>query len=170
VPPGKHGDHTISVSDGTNTKTATFTLESVPPKVPQPQKPEMGVKAKTPITFAWASVTDNSSPVTYHLQVAYAPDFAASSLLLDKTALSKNEYILTEAEELKLAGQESSLFWRIKAIDAALNESDWTGAGQFSIAQPFKFTGLPLYATIGVGVVLIFLFGFWMGRRTAFYY
>jgi hypothetical protein len=170
VPPGKHGDHTITASDGTHTSKITFTVESVPPKIPQPEKPEMGVKVKSPITFTWGVVTDNSSPVTYNLQVASAPDFSASSLILDKTALDKSEYILTEAEELKLAGQESSSFWRVKAVDAALNESDWTGAGQFSIAQPFKFTGWLLYATIGVGVVLIFLFGFWMGRRTAFYY
>jgi hypothetical protein len=170
VPAGKHGDHTITASDGPHTSKITFTVESVPPKIPQPLKPEMGVKVKSPITFTWGVVTDNSSPVSYNLQVASASDFSASSIVLDKTALSKSEYILTEAEELKLAGQESSFFWRAKAVDAALNESDWTGAGQFSIAQPFKFTGWPLYAAIGVGVVLVFLFGFWMGRRTAFYY
>ena len=170
VPPGKHGEHSITASDGTHTSKITFTVESVPPRVPQPEKPEMGVKVKAPVTFAWASVTDNSSPVSYNLQVASASDFSASSIVLDKPALSKSEYILTEAEELKLAGQESSFFWRVKAVDAALNESDWTGAGQFSVAKPFKFTGWPLYLAIGVGVVLIFLFGFWMGRRTAFYY
>jgi hypothetical protein len=170
VPPGKHGDHTITASDGTNSNKATFTVESTPPKIPQPEKPQMGVKVKAPITFDWEDVTDNSSPVTYNLQVASASDFVGSSLILDKKDIAKSEYTLTEAEELKLAGQTDRLFWRIKAVDAALNESDWTGAGDFSISQPFKFTGWPLYLSIGVGVVLIFLFGFWMGRRTAFYY
>ncbi len=168
--PGKHGDHSITASDGTNTSKATFTVESTPPIIPQPLKPEMGVKVKTPITFDWEDVTDNSSPVTYNLQVALASDFTASSLLLDKTAIAKSEYTLTDTEELKLAGQTSRLFWKIKAIDAALNESDWTGTGDFSVSQPFKFTGWPLYLSIGVGAVLIFLLGFWMGRRTAFYY
>jgi hypothetical protein len=170
VPPGKHGDHTITASDGTNTNKATFTVESTPPKIPQPVKPEMGVKVKAPITYDWEDVTDNSSPVTYNLQVASASDFAPSSLILDKTAIAKSEYTLTEVEELKLAGQTSRLFWRIKAVDAALNESDWSGAGEFSVAQPFKFAGWPLYLTIGIGAVLVFLFGFWIGRRTAFYY
>jgi hypothetical protein len=170
VPPSKHGDHTITASDGTNTNKATFTVESTPPKIPQPIKPEMGVKVKAPVTFDWEDVTDNSSPVTYDLQVASASDFAGSSLILDKKDIAKSEYTLTDDEELKLAGQTDRLFWRIKAVDAALNESEWTGAGDFSISQPFKFTGWPLYLSIGVGAVLIFLFGFWMGRRTAFYY
>jgi hypothetical protein len=170
VPPGKHGDHTITANDGTSTNKATFTVESTPPKIPQPLNPQMGVKVKAPVTFDWEDVTDNSSPVTYDLQVASDSDFAGSSLILDKKDIAKSEYTLTEVEELKLAGQTDRLFWRIKAIDAAQNESEWTGAGDFSISQPFKFAGWPLYLTIGVGAVLVFLFGFWMGRRTAFYY
>jgi hypothetical protein len=170
VPPSKHGDHTITASDGTNTNKATFTVESTPPKIPQPIKPEMGVTVKAPVTFDWEDVTDNSSPVTYDLQVASAADFAGSSLILDKKDITKSDYTLTDDEELKLAGQADRLFWRIKAVDAAQNESEWTGVGDFSISQPFKFAGWPLYLAIGIGAVLVFLFGFWIGRRTAFYY
>ena len=170
VPVSKSGAHDIIASDGTNTLKLPYTVESTPPKIPQPLTPEMGVKVSAPVTFDWEDVTDESSPVTYDLQVASASDFAGSSLILDIKDIAKSEYTLTDDEELKLAGQTDRLFWRIKAIDAASNESDWTGAGDFSISQPFKFTGWPLYLSIGVGAVLIFLLGFWMGRRTAFYY
>jgi hypothetical protein len=55
-------------------------------------------------------------------------------------------------------------------VDAALNESTWTGANEFSLAKPFEFTGWPLYLTIGVGALVLFLLGLWVGRRSAFYY
>ena len=57
VPPIKAGEHTITISDGTNTGEVTFTVEAVPPPIPAPLLPEMGVKAKTPVTFDWEDVT-----------------------------------------------------------------------------------------------------------------
>ena len=170
VPASKHGDHTITVSDGTNTNQNKFTVESVPPAIAQLLLPETGAKVKAPIVFDWEEVTDNSSPVTYSLQFATDRNLTATSIVLEKTALTKSEYTLTEADELKLPGKETPYYWRVRAIDAAQNEGQWTGAREFYVTLPFKFTGWPLYAALGFGAVLVFLFGFWVGRRTAYYY
>lgn len=170
VPASKHGVHTITATDNIYSISANFTVESVAPQIPQPLSPANRQVLKSPLKFDWADVTDESSPVTYTLQIASAAGFAADAIILEKTALTASEYTLSETEGLKLTGEVKTYYWREKAIDAAMNESGWTGAGEFSVAQPFKFTGWVLYVTIGAGAVLIFLFGLWIGRRTAFYY
>jgi hypothetical protein len=170
VPASKHGVHTITATDNIYSISANFTVESVAPQIPQPLSPANRQVLKSPLKFDWADVTDVSSPITYTLQIASASGFAADAIILEKTALTASEYTLPEAEGLKLTGEVKTYYWREKAIDAAMNESGWTGAGEFSVAQPFKFTGWVLYVTIGVGAVLVFLFGLWIGRRTAFYY
>jgi hypothetical protein len=73
-------------------------------------------------------------------------------------------------EELKLATQEDPYFWRVKAVDAAFNDSDWSDTGEFFISPPFSFPKWALYLIIGVAAVFLFVIGFWIGRRTAFYY
>jgi hypothetical protein len=170
VPASKHGEHTITASDGTNTSELTFTVESVAPATPMPLLPEMGVKVKSPISFDWEDVTSESSPVTYALQVATDKDFTADSIILDKTALAESEYTLTEAEELELATMETPYYWRVRAVNAALNEGEWTGTGEFYVTAPFAFPNWALYTLLGFGAVLIFGIGYWLGRRTAFYY
>lgn len=170
TPPSKHGDHTITVSDGTHTNSVTFTVESVAPKTPPPLSPEMGSKANSPVTFDWQDVTDESSPVTYELQIATDDTFSAASIVIDKTGIESSTYMLTEAEELKLAGSEDAYYWRIRAVDAASNESPWTGAGEFYVGAGGTFPSWALYTVLGIGAVLLFGIGYWLGRRTAFYY
>jgi hypothetical protein len=171
VPSSKHGDHTITASDGTNTNEVTFTVESVPPPVPQPLLPEMGVKAKSPVSFDWEDATDKSLPVTYTLQIATDEDFSLNSIVLEKSGLTESEYILTEAEEQALQGREKPYYWRIRAIDAASNEGSWTGAGEFYVSgSSNNFPNWALYTLCGIAAVFIFALGYWLGRRTAFYY
>jgi len=122
------------------------------------------------MSFDWEDVTSESPPVTYILQIATDEDFTADSIILDKTELSESEYILTEMEELELASQETPYYWRIKAVNAALNEGEWTGVGEFYVTAPFDFPTWALYTILGIGAVLIFGIGYWLGRRTAFYY
>jgi hypothetical protein len=170
APASKAGEHTITVSDGTHTATTKFTVESKPPDTPPPLSPEMGAKVKSPTTFDWQAVTDVSLPVTYNLQIATDETFSASSIVVDKTGITTTEYILPEADQLKLNNHEEAYYWRIRAIDAASNASPWTGPGEFYVSGPFSFPGWALYTIIGVGAVLVFLLGLWVGRRTAFYY
>jgi hypothetical protein len=170
VPASAHGEHTITATDGTNTNTTTFELESDPPKIPVPLSPAMGASIKSPLKFDWEDVTDESSPVTYRFQIATSSNFAANTIVIDKSGITKSEYTLTDIEELRLTSDENKYYWREEAVDAAQNESGWTGAGEFSVSQPFKFTGWPMIVVIIVGAVVMWLFGFWIGRKTAFYY
>ncbi len=170
-PASKFGDHVITVSDGINTNTITFTVESVSPEIPAPLLPEMGVKLKSPSLFDWEDVTDDSMPVTYNLQIATDDTFAESSIALELTDIDTSEYTLTEVEELKLAGRKDAYYWRVRALDAASNPSDWTGTGEFYVsASGSDFPNWALYTLLGIGAVLLFGIGYWLGRRTAFYY
>ena len=173
VPSSKYGEHNVTISDGTTTKQFIFTMESEAPSTPQPLLPQMGVKADQPAHFDWEDVTDDSLPVTYSLQIASSDDFAANSIVLEKTELAESEYTLTEKEQLEPVSKEEPYFWRIKAVDGASNESEWTGAGEFSVgAAAFGFGGMPnwaMYLLIGVGACIIGILGFWLGRRTAYY-
>ena len=171
APPSAHGEHIITVSDGTNTNTVTYIVESVAPETPPPLLPEMGVKLKSPGTFDWEDITDDSMPVTYVLQIATDDDFAADSIVMEITDIELSTYILTVVEELKLAGSQDALYWRVQAVDAASNESEWTGAGEFYVGGAGSdFPSWALYTLLGIGAVLIFGIGYWLGRRTAFYY
>jgi len=169
VPAIQYGEHTIIATDGTNIASANFTIESTSPEVPQPLTPAMGEAISSPAFFNWDDVTDISAPVTYNLQIATSDTFDAETILIDITGIAISEYTLTEMEQLKLSA-EITYYWREKAVDAALNESIWTGAGEFTMVKPFEFIGWPLYLTIGLGGLILFLLGLWVGRRTAFYY
>ena len=170
VPSIKAGEHTITVSDGTNTSEVTFTVEAVPPPIPAPLLPEMGVKAKTPVTFDWEDVTADAKPVSYTLQIATGDDFAEDSIVLEETGLDESKYTTTEAESLALASREAAYYWRVRSVDAAENEGEWTGAGEFYVSKSFSFPTWALYTLIGIGGLVLFAGGYLMGRRTAYYY
>jgi len=170
-PASKFGDHVITVSDGINANTITYTVESVSPEIPAPLLPEMGVKLKSPALFDWEDVTDDSMPVTYNLQIATDFMFSEGSIALEITDIEISGYTLTEIEELKLAGRKDAYYWRVRALDAASNPSEWTGAGEFYVSAPGSdFPNWALYTLLGIGAVLLFGIGYWLGRRTAFYY
>ena len=169
VPAGKYGGHTITVSDGINTHELTFTVESTLPPVPAPLLPAMGVEVESPISFDWKDVADESPPVTYVLQIATGKEFTDASIVVEKKGLTESEYTITEEEESELAGQEAPYYWRIRAIDGASNEGDWTGAGIFYVSAGFALPSWALYALIGLGGLALFAVGYWLGRRTAYY-
>lgn len=171
APASAAGDHVITATDGTVTGTAIFTMESDAPPAPTSPSPESGARVKSPVSFDWEDVADNSSsPVTYNLQVATDEDFTESSIVLEKTGLAYSEYTLNEAEELDLAGQEEPYYWRIQAVDIASNASDWTDGGEVYISPPFSFPKWLTYTLLAIGAVVIFILGYWLGRRTAFMY
>jgi hypothetical protein len=170
APVSKKGDHVITVSDGTNTAKITFTMESNAPKIPPPLKPALGAKLKTPMNFDWSDVTDESLPVTYRLQISGDKTFDATSVLVDKSGIDSSSYTLTETEAQKLVLTDTPYYWRVKAIDAASNESEWTGASLFYAKGAFKFPTWGIYISIIGGALFFFLIGMWIGRRTAFYY
>ena len=168
VPISQYGTHDVTVS-GDTTEEFTFTMESQAPPIPRPLLPQMGVKAEQPVHFDWESVTDNSLPVTYSLQIATRYDFAALSIVFEKTGLTESEYTITEAEKLSSVSKEEPYYWRIKAIDGASNESEWTGAGEFYTGVAFAMPDWTMYALFGIGGLVLFIVGIWVGRRTAYY-
>lgn len=169
VPASVSGEHVITASDGTNALQLIFTMESEAPAAPVPQLPETGVKADSPLHLDWADVTDDSPPVTYALQIATGKDFPADSVVLEKAGLNTSEYTLTEDEQLAPVSKEAPYYWRVKAVDGASNESLWSTPRSFYIGAPFALRGWVLFTLIGLGVILIGLLLFWMGRRTAYY-
>ena len=170
IPPSIGGEHTIVATDDHTTKQFTFVMEVEAPPVPSLLLPEMGIKAEQPVYFDWDDVTDTSGGVTYTLQVATAEDFTEDSIVLEKKELIDTEYTVTEEEKLLPVKEEAPYYWRVRAIDDAANASDWAGAESFHIGFLWpKLGGWLLYVLMGVGGLLLLAFGFWLGRRTAYY-
>jgi len=163
VPPSKSGDHTLTISDGTATKELTFTIEAQPPPRPALLQPTAEAKVEAPVFFNWSDVIDSSPPVTYMLQVAKSADFSAMNTVLEEKEITKSEYYATAEENVKLSSEKTPYYWRIKAIDGAQNESNWTNAETFSIAT--SFPSWLLYLLIALGAVLFFALGYFSQRR-----
>lgn len=175
VPMSLAGAHTIAVSDGTSTQQVAFTMESTAPPIPQPIVPFMGDKAKSKARFEWQPVDDPSKPVTYDLQVATDANFTTK--VLDKKGLTISSYTLTDAEKLKSTEEGAPYYYRLRAVDSASNASSWTGTGTFYVSASFfdisgllnKITsmeGWVPWAILGGGILIIFFFGFWAGRKS----
>jgi len=165
VPPGGNGEHIIIAEDGASAQQVKFTVESGPPPVPKLVFPEMAGTAKAPITFYWSSVIDDSLPVTYDLQVATDSKFSSNSLIIERTGLTRNEYTVTRSEYEKLTRAKSPYYWRVRAIDGALNEGQWASHGTFSIT-----TALPnwaLYTIMAAGGVFFFIFGYLVRAKSS---
>ena len=134
VPLSNSGRHLVTVSDGTTSKQLFFTVESVPPPVPRPLLPVDTSETQSKAYLDWADVTDPSLPVTYSLQVASDRNFA--SIVVEKEGMTDSEYTLTEEEKLATAAEETYYYWRIKAEDGAINQSEWSTPWSFYIAAP----------------------------------
>jgi hypothetical protein len=166
VPGGQSGPQVITASDGVNTMTSTFTVESTPPQVPVLLSPVEAAKADSLAYFDWSDVTDPSG-VTYTLQIAADANFTV--MVLEKTGLAESQYGLTEVEKLKSTSKESPYYWRVRAIDGAENASDWTTRRSFNVGSTFfqGFQGWVRYTVIGVFVALVVLIIYLLRTRTA---
>jgi hypothetical protein len=164
VPPGPAGSHNVIASDGTSTATAVFTMESQPPLSPAPLIPEVAGTSQAAAYFDWSDVSDDSG-LSYNLQVALDADFNA--IVLDKSGIEASEYTLTEEEKLEADGKED-YYWRVKAVDGALNESQWTHPRLFYIGP--GLAALPVwlwYIVGGIGIIVVGTLGFWLRGRKA---
>ena len=138
VPKSIHGKHTVAVTDADGNKaSADFTMESQPPPTPvllsRPQGSRVGFLGNVTTTFEWSPVTDESG-VVYTFQIATSQNFTAP--LLSLTDLSAANYTLTQQQALP----HGTYYWRVKAIDGAQNEGNWTSpyslkAGLLSLWQ-----------------------------------
>jgi len=163
APAGRAGAHAIIATDGTNSIPLTFVMEAVPPSVPALSTPAADTKVKAQALFDWATVTDPSG-VTYTLQIAANKEFASGSLVLEKAGLTQSEYTLTKDEKLKSVSKKNPYYWRVKATDGALNESNWSEARPFYAGFSFS-TAVLIYIIIGIAAVVLILLAFWLGMR-----
>jgi hypothetical protein len=163
VPPGAIGGHDITASGAASTATATFIMEAQAPPTPTPLTPAIAGTTEERAYFDWSEVSDDSG-VSYSLQVALDSDFNA--LLLYKTGLEASEYTLAEGEELTATEQETPYYWRVKAVDSALNESDWTYPHLFYVG--FSLSAMPAWAFYVIGVVIVAalaMVGYWVWKN-----
>jgi hypothetical protein len=169
IPASEHGKHTIVASDGTNRKQFTFTMESTPPPIPPPLLPEEGIKAEAETFFDWEDVEDDSG-VIYNFQIATDDKFTEASIVLEEQGLTDSEYTLTEEEELESVKEDEPYYWRVKAIDGAANESEWSTPGSFYVGFQWpELKGWLLYTLMGIGALLFLALGYWLGKKTAYY-
>ncbi|MDD4985014.1 MAG: IPT/TIG domain-containing protein [Dehalococcoidales bacterium] len=130
APASRHGQHTISASDAVNALETLFIMESDPPPAPHLVSPENESKNSTRPTFNWDKVSDPSG-VTYTLQIATDDSF--STILLEKWGLSQPPYTLTKDESLRGTDSNAPYYWRVRAVDGAENESDWSALRSFYV-------------------------------------
>ena len=131
IPKGKAGEHTVTVTDPTaSVFSAKLTVEATPPPTPELLSPEAGSEfgliGKTTVAFDWSDV-DDPSGVYYVLEISPSADF--SGIVIHKGGLTTSDYTLTEKEALG----KGTYYWRVKAVDNAENESDWTNGQLFKV-------------------------------------
>ena len=169
IPPSPGGRHTVIVTDGVNTQEFEFYIEQDPPTPPLLLNPEKDQKAKQPVVFDWKDVSDTSG-VTYRLQIARDEQF--DSLFLEEE-LEDSEFTMTE-NELEPVTRDNPYYWRVKAVDGASNESEWSEIRPFSsgfvLTLPNGETELTLSAWRAylAGLLVLSFAGltFWLGRKT----
>jgi hypothetical protein len=137
------------------------------PLAPVLQQPTPDIEIEAPIFFNWQNVDSLSPPVTYNLQVATDLNFTA--IILEKTGLADSEYLSSEEDVLPELKQEAPYYWRVKAIDNAGNESEWSAPGSFSVGSSFSFPGWAIGVLAAIVVIIVGFIAFRVGRRTAFH-
>jgi len=150
VPKSKAGDHIVTVTDAVaSVASSTFSVESTPPPTPQPISPEAGSRigfvGKTVITFDWSDV-DDPSGICYLLEVSQSADF--SGVMTHKEGLTQSQYTLTGDEALA----KGEYYWRVKAIDGAENQGEWTN-GQFFKVGVTEWWLLAVIIIAGIGII-----------------
>jgi hypothetical protein len=165
VPPSSAGEHAITVSDGVSTKGVTFYVEGTPPETPEPLLPEVDTKVDSKAEFDWTDVSDTSLPVTYELQVSTNSQFTPESIMVNKIELTASTYTLTDEDELESTSEDAPYYWRVRAKDAAFNQSAWSSGVRFTVGGGFHWPGWLTYTLIAIGAVFVFFVGLWLGRR-----
>ena len=169
IPQAVHGAHTITASDGANTMTVPFYIESEKPSIPAPILPEDNGKAPAHTEFDWGDVTDQSTPVTYSLQVA--TDEAFNQIILEVTDLTTSEYTLPEGTDLPKTSEENPYYWRVRATDAASNVGDWSAPDSFHVGGFSMPGGASLiHLWWGLGATGAGFLGYYLGKRRAYYF
>ena len=136
------------------------------PEAPALLLPESGGEAEGEAYFDWEDVASLSSSITYHIQVASAEDF--TELIMEKEELADSEYTVAKGEKLAAVKKDAPYYWRVRAIDDAGNEGEWSAPGSFVVGFYLALPSWALYTLIAFGAIIVGFLAFWLGRRTAF--
>jgi hypothetical protein len=145
IPKSTAGYHNLTVTDDIgNSASATFSVESSPPPVPMPIKPEYGSRAgwSQSVTFSWGAVSDPSG-VVYNL-LAYD---SALREVLNISGITAPSY------KANLPSQ-GAFSWSVQAVDGAGNASAWSDPAYFVVGPP-----IPVWAMVLLGVLAVLLAG-----------
>jgi len=159
----------VRASDGagnTSEWSATRSFYISAPPVPVPSLPVSGSQAQKPVFFNWQSVSSLSTPVTYRLQIA--TDLNFTSIVLEKEGLTDSEFVLSAEDKLPDVKQEAPYYWRVKTVDGALNESEWSAVQSFYTGSSFSLPAWLIYLLIAIAVIAVGYLAFRIGRQTAF--
>ena len=166
IPKSLAGEHLIRISDANNNSSELgFTIEGTAPPVPKLVSPtdgqRIGFMGKITPTFVWEKVTANS-PVTYTFQLDSDPEFSNP---LEKSELTATKYTLSQTEALP----KGNYYWRVKATDAASNESPWPQPQYLKsgLLTPAVFFILLILVIAALGVGVYFMTTRIIRRRRA---
>ena len=166
APSASGGPHIIEATDGTNVIRYSFVMENTPPPKTRTLLPESGTKADAEAFFDWEDVTDDSG-VTYTLQIA--TDAGFSYIALEQKGIEVSEYLVPTQNKLVAVTPEAPYYWRVRAVDKAFNEGEWSDPATFHVGFGMNMPQAVIYVII-VGVALLLaVFTFWLGRKTAYY-
>ena len=130
IPVSEAGPHAINVQDAQNNGSSTdFSINTVNLAVPNPVSPadgaSVGLTGGAAPDLKWSPIVAENGSITYDIQVDTDPDFPHPILI--KTGLTVPHYTLTKTEALN----SGTYYWRVRAVDAADNTSDWSQPSQF---------------------------------------
>jgi len=165
VPASVSGEHTVSASADSTIRYLAFSVESAPPPAPRRLQPQLNDEELPPTGFFWELVDDDSQPVTYTLQIATDEQFADT--VLEKTGLIAPQHALTGADRLPSSQEDAPYYWRVRAVDSASNEGEWSTVGSFH----WTASSFPLWAIItliAAGVIIIGFLVYWIRRETSY--
>jgi len=163
IPENSESKHSVVATDGAgNEATFGMSLEGEAPPAPatiSPTAQRFGWLGSQLVLFNWTKVTDISG-VTYTLEIADNLNFFPLAPRMRKTGLSQPTCLVNI--------EPGTYYWRVKAVDGAGNESEWTLS-----PQPFKVGFFStLYLVIGgficIIIIVFVIRGF--SRRVSEYY
>ena len=145
---GSQREHKIVVTDKAgNTARYGMPMENTPPPKPAILSPKgkdqtFGFIGSEMVPFSWTPVTDPSG-VTYTLEIGENLEFFPLKPGMKKADLVKTSW--------SLEIPPGTYFWRVRAVDGAGNEGEWSVSPQF-----FKVGVLSIwYLVAGAAVILI---------------
>jgi hypothetical protein len=146
IPVSEAGTHTVKVQDAQKNNSSTdYTVNSVALSVPNPISPsdgsKVGLTGGAAPDLKWSPVSGPNGGITYDLQIDNDPDFPHPMLV--KTGLSVPHYTLNKTEALP----SGTYYWRVRAVDAASNQSDWS--------QPLQFQSGAISAALLVILIVV---------------